>query len=92
MHGLNPSVNLRADYNARYYCMPAPPEGANPKWVRVFNSLHALFKALAEHEGMARNNRQTYDTPAIDKNAQYFSWDFTARTFVSIKPRHPIRA
>jgi hypothetical protein len=72
--------------------MPSPPEGANPKWVRVFNSLHALFKALAEHEGMARNNQQTYDTPAIDKNAQYFSWDFTARTFVSTVPRHPIRA
>jgi hypothetical protein len=31
---------------------------------------------------MQRNNQQTYMTPAKDKNAQYFAWDFVGRTIV----------
>jgi hypothetical protein len=31
---------------------------------------------------MQRNNKQTYMTPAKDKNAQYFAWDFVGRTIV----------
>jgi hypothetical protein len=51
--------------------------------MRPVNSLLALIKALGEHEAMQRNNEQTYMTPAKDKNAQYFAWDFV-RTIVGL--------
>lgn len=59
-----------------------PPELRDPQWAEVFDSLRALFKALAEHDAMARNNSQLFSTPAHDKNAQYFCWDFVFRTIV----------
>jgi hypothetical protein len=55
---------------------------AHPQWKRPFDSTIALFKALAEDEAMAVNNTQTFNTPAAQKNTQYFAWDFTTRTVV----------
>jgi hypothetical protein len=33
---------------------------------------------------------QTFDTPATDKNAQYFAWDFVMRTIVRFPPFQPL--
>lgn len=33
---------------------------------------------------MAQNNQQTFNKSAANKNSQYFAWDFTMRTCVSI--------
>lgn len=62
---------------------PHPPD-AHPKWVRLLDAAIALFRALGTDESMAQNNRQTFNTPAANKNSQYFAWDFTMRTCVSI--------
>lgn len=80
---LDPSTATRAEFTASYTDRPPPPvPNANPKWTRLFAAAIALFKALGEDETMARNSLQTFDTPATDKNAQYFAWDFVMRTIV----------
>lgn len=85
---LNPSTTTRATYTAKYTERPPPPiPNADPKWTRLLAAAIALFKALGEDESMARNSLQTFDTPAIDKNAQYFAWDFVMRTIV--RSPHP---
>jgi len=61
---------------------PHPPD-AHPKWLRLLDAAIALFKALGTDESMAQNNQQTFNTPAANKNSQYFAWDFTMRTCVS---------
>lgn len=83
---LNPNTATRAEFTASYLSiLPLPTDSdISPKWTRLVNSLLALIKALGEHEAMQRNNQQTYMTPAINKNAQYFAWDFVGRTIVSI--------
>ena len=81
---LDPSTATRADFTASYTAnMPSPPN-AHPKWTRLFDATLALFKAIGEDEIMARNSLQTFNTPARDKNAQYFAWDFVMRTVVSL--------
>jgi hypothetical protein len=81
---LDPSTATRADFTSGYCSnVPPPPPNANSKWTRLFNAAIALFKALGEDETMARNSLQTFNTPAKDKNAQYFAWDFVMRTIVS---------
>lgn len=80
----NPNTSTRAEFTASYLAiapLPADPS-VSAKWTRLVNSLLALIKALGEHEAMQRNNQQTYMTPAKDKNAQYFAWDFVGRTIV----------
>ena len=81
---LNPNTSTRAEFTASYLAIA--PLSADPsvsaKWTRLVNSLLALVKALGEHEAMQRNNQQTFMTPAKDKNAQYFAWDFVGRTLV----------
>ena len=81
----DPNTSTRAELTASYLAiapLPADPS-VSAKWTRLVNSLLALIKALGEHEAMKRNNQQTYMTPAKDKNAQYFAWDFVGRTIVS---------
>jgi hypothetical protein len=80
----NPNTSTRAEFTASYLAIQPLPEdpSISPKWTRLVNSLLALIKALGEHEAMQRNNKQTYMTPAKDKNAQYFAWDFVGRTIV----------
>lgn len=80
---LDPNTSTRAEFTANHLAFPPPPDDANPKWTRLFKALIALIKAIGEDEGMARNNQQAYMTPAIDKNAVYFAWDFVGRTIVS---------
>lgn len=81
---LNPSTATRAQYTASYTSLsPPPPPLAHPKWARLWTAIKTLFKAIGEDESMTRNNLQTFDTPATDKNAQYFAWDFAMRTIVS---------
>jgi len=81
---LDPSTATRADFTNSYTANPPqPPPNAHPKWIRLWNAMLALYKAIGEDETMARNNLQTFNTPAIDKNAQYFAWDFVMRTVVS---------
>lgn len=82
---LDPNTSTRAEFTASYLSIaPLPTDsGASPKWTRLVNSLLSLIKALGEHEAMQRNNQQTYMTPAENKNAQYFAWDFVGRTIVS---------
>ena len=80
----NPNTSTRAEFTASYLAiapLPADPS-VSAKWTHLVNSLLALIKALGEHEAMQRNNQQTYMTPAKDKNAQYFAWDFVGRTIV----------
>lgn len=80
----DPNTSTRAEFTASYLAiapLPADPS-VSAKWTRLVNSLLALIKALGEHEAMQRNNQQTYMTPAKDKNAQYFAWDFVGRTIV----------
>jgi len=84
----DPNTSTRAEFTASYLAiapLPADPS-VSAKWTRLVNSLLALIKALGEHEAMKRNNQQTYMTPAKDKNAQYFAWDFVGRTIVSVLP------
>ena len=38
---------------------------------------------------MARNSLQTFDTPAADKNAQYFAWDLVMRTVARSNSSNP---
>ena len=80
----NPNTSTRAEFTASYLAIaPLPSDpSVSAKWTRLVNSLLALIKALGEHEAMQRNNQQTYMTPAKDKNAQYFAWDFVGRTIV----------
>jgi hypothetical protein len=83
---LNPATATRADYN-NSYINELPTligSGAHPMWKRMFDATIALFKALAEDDAMAVNNTQTFNTPAAQKNAQYFAWDFVMRTAVSL--------
>jgi hypothetical protein len=80
---LDPSIATRAEFTASYTEKPPPSlPNANPKWTRLFAAAIALFKAIDEDETMARNSLQTFSTPATDKNAQYFAWDFVMRTIV----------
>jgi hypothetical protein len=84
---LDPSTATRADFTSGYCTnVPPPTPNADPKWTRLFAAAIALFKALGEDETMARNSLQTFNTPATDKNAQYFAWDFVMRTIVSPPP------
>ena len=86
-HPLDPSTATRADFTTGYCTnVPPPPPNAHPKWTRLFAAALALFAALGQDSSMARNNLQTFDTPATDKNAQYFAWDFVYRTIVRIAP------
>ena len=80
----DPNTSTRAQFTASYLAIAPVPTDPNvsAKWTRLVNSLLALIKALGEHEAMQRNNQQTYMTPAKDKNAQYFAWDFVGRTVV----------
>lgn len=82
---LDPSKATRAEFKSGYVTnVPPPPLNADPKCTRLFAAAIALFKALGEDESMARNNLQTFSTPATDKNAQYLAWDFVMRTIVSV--------
>jgi len=85
---LDPSTATRADFTTSYTAnIPSPPN-AHPKWTRLFNASLALYKAIGEDETMARNSLQTFNTPARDKNAQYFAWDFVMRAVVSFHLCH----
>jgi len=80
----DPNTSTRAEFTASYLAIAPLPSDLeiSAKWTRLVNSLLALIKALGEHEAMQRNNQQTYMTPAKDKNAQYFAWNFVGRTIV----------
>ncbi|OQN96952.1 hypothetical protein B0A48_16926 [Cryoendolithus antarcticus] len=80
---LDPDVASRAQYTVRYLQAPVP-ENASPQWLKYFNGLMKLVRLLGEHEGMARNNTQTFNTPAFEKNNVYFAWDFVGRTLTFI--------
>ncbi|GAB7324386.1 hypothetical protein MBLNU13_g08328t1 [Cladosporium sp. NU13] len=85
---LDPSTAARAKVTARYTDTPPPSlPNAHPKCTRLFTAILALFKAIGEDEKMARNSLQTFTTPAADKNAQYFAWDFVMRTVVRLIPQ-----
>lgn len=79
---LSPATATRAEFTDSYINIPPPPPFAHPKWARLFTAEIDVFKAIGQDESMARNNIQTFDTPATDKNAQYFAWDFVMRTIV----------
>jgi hypothetical protein len=92
MPPLNPATATRAEFNNNYINeLPTIiPSDANPLWKRLFDTTIALFKALAEDDAMAVNNTQTFNTPAANKNSQYFAWDFVMRTAVSFL--YPIKS
>ena len=83
---LNPATATRAEFTESYTRLPPSPPFAHPKWTRLFTAVLALYKAIGDNESMARNNLQTFNTPAADKNAQYFAWDFVMRTVVRLPP------
>jgi hypothetical protein len=83
---LDPSTATRADFTDSYINIAPPPPSAHPSWSRLLLTEIALFKAIGQDSSMARNNIQTFDTPATDNNAQYFAWDFVMRTIVRFLP------
>lgn len=85
---LDSSTAIRADFKTSYTATIPSPPNAHPKSIRLFNTSLTLFKAIGEDAKMARNSLQTFNTPATDKNVQYFAWDFVMRTVVGSDPSY----
>ena len=56
------------------------PSDALQEWADAVRHQQGLYKALYDHEAMAPNRQQTFMTPAKQKSAVYFLWDFVGRT------------